>query len=174
MYALCLLIIIVLQVLLAIFVFVYNNDIQTAANQGWDRLWAGRQIADINQRTIDQIQRQIQCCGSLGPIDYGLALPASCCSPDASACNPIFSYQTGCRSQIKGLVQNSAQWIAYLSIAMAIIEVRSLKLRKKYLANFILPFIARWRHFWLLSKLEYSKQLQVNVLNYFCSKLLLN
>jgi hypothetical protein len=126
MYALCLLIIVVLQVLLAIFVFVYNDDIQKAAYQGWDRLWAGRQATDLNQRTIDQIQRQIQCCGSNGSFDYGVNVPASCCSPDASFCNTILSYQTGCRSQIKGLVQNSAQWIAYLSIVMAVIEVKKL------------------------------------------------
>lgn len=123
MYALCLLVIVVLQVLLAIFVFVYNNDIQEAAYRGWDRLWAGRQVADINQKTIDQIQRAIQCCGNYAPIDYGAIPPASCCSTDADQCNFLYSYQTGCRPQINYMIKNSSQWIAYMSIAMAIVEV---------------------------------------------------
>lgn len=123
MYSLCLLVIVVLQVLLAIFVFVYNDDIQQAAFRGWDRLWQGRQVASINQQTIDQIQRAIHCCGNNNPVDYGAIPPASCCSTDASQCNFLYAYQVGCRPQIRSLIQNSSLWIAYMSIAMAIVEV---------------------------------------------------
>jgi Tetraspanin family len=118
-----LLAIVVLQVLLAIFVFVYNQDIQNAAYKGWDRLWAGRDRSELNRKTIDQIQQTIQCCGSLSFLDYGLTIPSSCCSPDSQACNQLFAYKTGCKAQMKEYIQNSASWIAYLSIAMAIVEV---------------------------------------------------
>lgn len=124
LYSLCLLAVVVLQVLLAIFVFVYNQDIQQAAYKGWDRLWAGRQVSQLNSQAIDQIQRAIECCGSSTFLDYGLQIPASCCSKDAQLCNQLTSYHIGCKAQIKNVVQNSASWIAYLSIAMAIVEVK--------------------------------------------------
>jgi len=123
LYSLCLLAVVVLQVLLAIFVFVYNQDIQQAAFKGWDRLWAGRQVSQLNSQAIDQIQRAIECCGSSTFLDYGLQIPASCCSKDAQLCNQLTSYHIGCKAQIKNVVQNSASWIAYLSIAMAIVEL---------------------------------------------------
>jgi hypothetical protein len=121
----------VLQVLLAIFVFVYNKDIQTAAFRGWDRIWSGRQVSNINSRVIDEIQTSIECCGSNSPLDYGLALPGSCCPNDSQYCNTITSYKTGCKHQIQYYIENSAQWIAYLSIVMAIFEVSG-KLLKIY------------------------------------------
>lgn len=124
LYSLCLLAVIVLQVLLAIFVFVYNQDIQQAAFKGWDRLWAGRQVSTLNSQAIDQIQRTIECCGSVSYLDYGGNVPASCCPTDATVCNLLTSYKTGCKTQIKTVVQSSASWIAYLSIAMAIVEVK--------------------------------------------------
>lgn len=124
LYSLCLLAVVVLQVLLAIFVFVYNQDIQQAAFKGWDRLWAGRQVSTLNSQAVDQIQRTIECCGSSTFLDYGIQVPSSCCPADAQTCNQLTCYKTGCKTQIKNVVQNSASWIAYLSIAMAIIEVK--------------------------------------------------
>lgn len=124
LYSLCLLAVIVLQVLLAIFVFVYNQDIQQAAFKGWDRLWAGRGVSDLNRKAIDQIQQTLECCGSTTFLDYGIQIPASCCPTDAQVCNQLTSYHIGCKTQIKTVVQSSASWIAYLSIAMAIIEVK--------------------------------------------------
>jgi len=123
LYSLCLLAVIILQVLLAIFVFVYNQDIQQAAFKGWDRLWAGRQISELNRQAIDQIQRTIECCGSTTFLDYGIQIPNSCCPTDAQVCNQLTSYHTGCKPQIKHVIENSATWIAYLSIAMAIVEL---------------------------------------------------
>lgn len=145
LYALCLIVIVVLQVLLAIFVFVYNQDVQNAANRGWDRIWSGRTFNNrdsINQRVIDEIQTNIECCGSLSPLDYGpQAIPASCCQRDAEYCNTITAYKTGCRTQIQYYIQNSSQWIAYLSIAMAIVEVSEsffnfISVNIKYLLTF--------------------------------------
>lgn len=123
LYSLCLLAVVVLQVILAIFVFVYNQDIQQAAFKGWDRLWAGRQVSNLNSQAIDQIQRTIECCGSSTFLDYGIAIPGSCCPTDSQVCNQLTCYKTGCKSRIRYVVENSASWIAYLSIAMAIVEV---------------------------------------------------
>jgi CD63 antigen len=122
---LCLLGIVVLQVLLAIFVYVYNQDIENAASKGWDRLWRGAQQSELNRQAIDQIQRTIECCGSNTFLDYGVSIPASCCPSDAQFCNQLTSYKIGCKLQIRNAVQNSASWIAYTSIAMAIIEVNN-------------------------------------------------
>lgn len=74
LYSLCLLAIVILQVVLAIFVFVYNQDTERIAFNGWDRIWAGRQESQLNQRAIDQIQRTLECCGSQTFLDYGVAV----------------------------------------------------------------------------------------------------
>jgi CD63 antigen len=123
LYSLCLLAVIVLQIILAVFVLVYNHDIQVAAFKGWDRLWAGRDVSELNRRAIDQVQRTIECCGSNSFLDWLNQAPASCCPSDSGSCTTFTMYKTGCKQQIKTVIQNSASWIAYLSIAMAIVEL---------------------------------------------------
>jgi CD63 antigen len=122
LYSLCLLIVVILQILLAIFVLVYNEDIKKGAFRGWDRLWAGNNY-ELNRSAIEQIQRALQCCGSQSFLDYGTILPSSCCSPDAQFCNQLTSYHVGCKTKINTIVEDSASWIAYLSIAMAAVEL---------------------------------------------------
>lgn len=126
LYSLCLLAIVVLQIVLAIFVFLYNTDIQQAANRGWDRLWAGRTSSELNRQTIDSIQKAVECCGSSTFLDYGTTLPQSCCPSDSSFCNQLVAYKVGCQYKIKNVVQDSASLIAYMSIAMAVVEVSSI------------------------------------------------
>lgn len=125
LYSLCLLVVVILQVLLAIFVLVYNEDIKKGAYRGWDRLWEGKTYSELNRSAIDQIQRALECCGSQSFLDYGITMPSSCCSPDAQLCNQLTSYHVGCKSKVKTIVEDSASWIAYLSIAMAVVEVNT-------------------------------------------------
>ncbi|XP_070504037.1 23 kDa integral membrane protein-like isoform X2 [Chironomus tepperi] len=122
LYALCLLTVIVLQVLLAIFVFVYNTDIQIAAVKGWDRLWIGKENP-LNTQTINQIQKTIECCGSSAPHDYGTTFPKSCCPQTADICTTQLTFKIGCKQQIKETIENSSSLIAYMSIAMAVFEL---------------------------------------------------
>ena len=122
LYALCLLTVVVLQVLLAIFVFLYNTDIQQAAFKGWDRLWVGKENP-LNDQTISQIQKAIECCGSNASLDYGTSPPKSCCPQTADICTTQLSFKVGCRQQIKSVIESSSSLIAYMSIAMAVFEV---------------------------------------------------
>lgn len=122
LYALCLLTVVVLQVLLAIFVFLYNTDIQQAAFKGWDRLWLGKDNP-LNNQTISQIQKTIECCGSSAPIDYGSNPPISCCPQNADICTTQLEFKIGCRQQIKNVIESSSSLIAYMSIVMAAFEV---------------------------------------------------
>lgn len=122
LYSLCLLALVVLQVLIAIFAFLYNEDIQRVALKNWDRLWIGRENP-LNNKTIDQLQTAIQCCGSSSFLDYGVNIPSSCCPSDTNTCNILLSYKIGCKEQIRSGIQNSASLIAYTSIGIAIIEL---------------------------------------------------
>lgn len=122
LYSLCLLTIVVLQVLVAIFVFLYNTDIQQAAFKGWERLWLGKETP-LNNQTISQIQKTIECCGNSSFLDYGNAFPKSCCPQTADICTTQLTFKTGCRQQIKNVIENSSSLIAYTSIAMAVFEV---------------------------------------------------
>lgn len=90
--------------------------------KGWDKLWSGR-TSKLNEQTIDQIQKSIECCGSSTFLDYGLSIPPSCCPPNTDSCNQLFAYRVGCKDQIKNVVQNSATMISYFSIVMAVAEV---------------------------------------------------
>lgn len=123
LYALLLIAIIVLQVLLAIFVLIYKEDVKNAAFKGWQRLWSGRVQSGINARVIDQIQQKMECCGSTSFLDYQASIPMSCCNPESFTCNQLTSYKIGCRTQIGNYFDNYSPWIAYLSIFMAIFEV---------------------------------------------------
>lgn len=169
LYSLCLLAVIVLQIILAVFVLVYNHDIQVAAFKGWDRLWAGRDVSELNRRAIDQVQRTIECCGSNSFLDWLNQAPASCCPSDSGSCTTFTMYKTGCKQQIKTVIQNSASWIAYLSIAMAIVEVRrKFFVCKDALVTFVC-LLARRSRLRLLSELKHSQQLQVVILIQFIS-----
>lgn len=73
-------------------------------------------------------------------------------------------YKTGCKQQIKTVVQSSASWIAYLSIAMAIVEVRrKFSVCEDAFVTFVC-LLARRSHLRVLPQLKHSQQLQVVIL----------
>jgi Tetraspanin family len=121
-YSSILLGIVVLQISL-VFIVLYYQIIQQSSLRGWDQLWAEREVSKLNKQIIDHVQQTIQCCGSSSLSDYGDSIPKSCCAQGTSACIAANSYKNGCKAQIKSVVENSEWWIAYATLATAIIQV---------------------------------------------------
>ena len=95
-YTLFLLILVIGQIIIAAFVFVYNDDVIKATDKGFDRLWQSRSVP-VSIQAIDGIQRTLQCCGKSSFLDYGASVPASCCDKDSQFCNAltrfVFNYK---------------------------------------------------------------------------------
>jgi hypothetical protein len=124
-----LLVLVIAQIVLAAFAIIYNEDIQRVVHQGFDRLWRDRNI-HINQRAIDNIQQTFECCGYDSPLDYGINPPPKCCPREARDCNTLLVFKQGCSTRLDDLVMNSANWIAYLSLVLAGVEVSFLFTRE--------------------------------------------
>lgn len=115
---------VVLQIVLAAFVLIYNSDVLDYTQKGWNKLWQGKDVSEINREAINTLQSTFECCGSNSMLDYA-NLPQSCCTKGVDICTRIQAYKTGCAPLFRDLVQHSSLQIAYLSIAMAIVEVSS-------------------------------------------------
>jgi CD63 antigen len=122
-YTLLLLVLVIAQIVLAAFAIIYNEDIQRVVHEGFDRLWRDKSIP-INGRAIENIQQTFECCGYSSALDYGFTnIPRTCCPRDVRECNTLTYFKQGCSSRLDDLVMSSANWIAYLSLALSGIEL---------------------------------------------------
>lgn len=63
-YAFFLLVLVVAQIVLAVFAFMYTEDLADAARKGFDTLWNGKERNDESSiQAINGIQKGLQCCG---------------------------------------------------------------------------------------------------------------
>lgn len=113
MYALMLFVLVVLQIVLAVYAFMYTEELASAAREGFEKLWNTR--TDMkNSQAIDGIQQGLQCCGNRnGPADWSPSpVPNSCC-PGNVACNQSAQFQSGCGGVLFDLVKGSGLLIAW-------------------------------------------------------------
>ncbi|KAJ8725421.1 hypothetical protein PYW08_003604 [Mythimna loreyi] len=126
-YAIFLLVIIIVQVVIAVLMFVYGDTIQTNLDNSIASLFTKRTSAGVDKATdavINSIQQQFECCGKdSATTEYGLiGLPASCCPPNSLACTPANAFD-GCRPVITKLYNKWNKPIAGVAIGVACIEV---------------------------------------------------
>lgn len=120
-YAFFLLVLVILQIVVAVFAFMYTADLAKAAKDGFGRLFDDRNNPSTGA-AIDQIQRGLQCCGTTGPASWGIGqIPQSCCAEDS--CNLLNSHQTGCSTMLADIVNGSGLLIAWFAIIFAGIEL---------------------------------------------------
>ncbi|CAG9783524.1 unnamed protein product [Diatraea saccharalis] len=127
-YAIFLLVIIIMQVILAVLLFVYGDTIKTGLEKGVDGLWNKRASDGTASEVFNNIQAQLQCCGNNGPGDYYSAvLDKSCCNYDAFGSQvvgcTVATANPGCRKRIGELYENWNKPIAGVAIGVACIEV---------------------------------------------------
>lgn len=125
-YAFFLLVIVVLQVVIAVFAFMYTSDLAEIAHRGFVTLFnQANGTPPSNEATIavGGIQRGLQCCGIDGPASWGLLnIPDTCCA-QGSSCNLVNSFQTGCADMIHDFVTDSGLLIAWFAVVFAGIQL---------------------------------------------------
>jgi hypothetical protein len=120
-YAFFLLVLVILQIVVAVFAFMYTGELANAARNGFDKLWQNKDRDDQTKIAIEGIQRGLRCCGSTGPSNWGLSIPSSCC--DESVCTLLNSHQSGCGDLLYDFVSGSGLLIAWFAIVFAGIEL---------------------------------------------------
>lgn len=121
-YAFFLLVIIVLQIVLAVFAFMYTSDLAQAAYDGFTKLFNQAQGSNEALIAVESIQRNLQCCGSTGPGAWGANIPDSCCQ-QGNQCTISNSFPTGCSSTVYDLVNASGLLIAWFAVCFAGIQL---------------------------------------------------
>lgn len=120
-YAFFLLVLVVLQVVLAVFAFMYAADLADAAYNGFNKLFDNAQTSQEARVAVDGIQRGLSCCGSTGPSSW-TTIPDSCCEA-GTQCTISNSFQNGCSNTIHELVKDSGLLIAWFSVCFAAVQL---------------------------------------------------
>lgn len=120
-YAFFLLILVILQIVVAVFAFMYTADLAQAATEGFGKLFSDRGN-QASGAAIDQIQRGLSCCGTTGPATWTPhPIPQSCCNE--ASCNLNNSFRDGCSDVLRDIVNGSGLLIAWFAVIFAGIEL---------------------------------------------------
>lgn len=129
-YAFFLLVLVVAQIVLAVYAFMYTEELANASRNGFNKLWADMATNNNagSREAIYGIQRGLQCCGQAGPADWTSALggvPNSCCASDQATCNASNAFQKGCGNLLFDAVNGSGMLIAWVAVVFAGFEVKT-------------------------------------------------
>ncbi|KAG7306925.1 hypothetical protein JYU34_007034 [Plutella xylostella] len=130
-YAIFLLVIIIVQVALAVLLFVYSESIREALHKSVDHMFQTAKTDKISRETFSNIEIQLECCGSNGPTDYlSLRFPDSCCTRGrgvigtlVNSCEITSANTVGCAAKVGDLYQTWNKTIAGVAIGVACVEV---------------------------------------------------
>ncbi|KAG5674173.1 hypothetical protein PVAND_004156 [Polypedilum vanderplanki] len=121
-YSICLLVLVMMQILLALLIFLFLEDINRDSLKSFTKMWRLRFMPD-NQMMIDMVQTSIECCGSNNMDDYSFdRIPLSCCKKNVDACSKDIAFPSGCKLLLKNAINSSGHTISYLCIITAIFE----------------------------------------------------
>ncbi|CAO1340057.1 unnamed protein product [Diamesa serratosioi] len=119
-YAVFLFVLVVGQVIIAVFAFVYTSDLAAAASAGFTVLWNGMIKGDMkNKEAINTLQRGFHCCGLNSSSDWPAppGIPQSCCLEGIEICTSENAFKVGCSMMMNNLVTGSGLLIAWISIS---------------------------------------------------------
>ncbi|CRL00126.1 CLUMA_CG013406, isoform A [Clunio marinus] len=124
-YAFFLFVLVVLQIVLAVYAFIYTEELAQASVNGFQILWNQKQTSPSTMAVIDGIQTTLQCCGLNGPTDWANppAIGRSCCPQDAQTCEIPNAFQTGCSEALRNSVEASGMLIAWFAVVFAGFEL---------------------------------------------------
>lgn len=120
-YAVCLLILLILQLTIVVLLFTNKDKFDTAMGDVIDKAWESRESREGG--VFDAIQKSLNCCGRSGAEDYlatFTTLPASCC--DGSCVNPL-NIHGGCRSKFVDFMSGSTEKAKYVGIGLIAVEL---------------------------------------------------
>jgi len=129
-YTWFLLLLVIIQVILAVFAFMYTEDLANAAEKGFTNLWNEMDSGTERNSSerINSIQSHMHCCGKQGPNDWlndGRPIRPSCCSSGLDTCNINSTdlFHEGCGPVLFDLVNASGLLIAWIAIVFGAFEL---------------------------------------------------
>jgi len=129
-FAVFLLVILIIQIAIGIVIFVKRDadGWNQALNESLTEIF-NRYDDDNTRQQVDDLQRNLECCGVHGPDFWGGRIPESCCvNPDVSQCVTTHAgahqvFQTGCVEALKELLRNFGLILGIIAIAVGVIEI---------------------------------------------------
>lgn len=129
-FACLLLTILIIQVAVAIFVFVAANNAgeidfgKEYRTNVFDRYKNGN---EEDKEIVNTIQEALQCCGVDSAKDFGTIIgqpiPGSCCGKKESNCDLSNAYTKGCASAIEDFFKHSLTVLGGIAIGIAVAEL---------------------------------------------------
>lgn len=120
-YGVVLLIILIAEVAIGITAFVYKGKVEDVLDKEGLKFFLN--YAQNNQ-TIDEIQKDLHCCGFHGPTDWPiLQVPLSCCSKDVKICSQITAYSKGCKDAISIKGKSLLTTIGGVAVGLGVVEL---------------------------------------------------
>lgn len=124
------LVLVVAQITLAVYAFIYTGELASAAQKGFKTLWDDSVARPDDLKVLEAIhgiQRGLQCCGRTGSADWierPGGVPSSCCADDENSCRAQNAFETGCESVLGELVSVSGKLIAWVAVVFAAFQVK--------------------------------------------------
>lgn len=123
-YSIFMMVLVLFQVILACFIFLFIDDIQKDSGRSYNKLWRSRTYSTSSAMMIDMIQENLECCGSYNAFDYSIdTIPDSCCKRNKPSCTPSVAYSIGCKDHLQDSIKSSAQIIGYMCMISAVFEL---------------------------------------------------
>ncbi|EDW01551.1 GH21499 [Drosophila grimshawi] len=122
-YAVCLLILLILQLTIVVLLFTNKEKFDTAMGDVIDKAWESREAREGG--VFDAIQKSLHCCGRNGPQDYTVSvftqgLPASCC--EGTCLNPL-NYYGGCHAKFVDFMSGSSEKAKFFGLGLIGVEL---------------------------------------------------
>lgn len=117
---------VVAQIVIAVYAFMYTEDLAVALRKGFWTVWEDTSNPG-SVEAVHGLQRNLNCCGNEGPNDWLTrpgGIPQSCCAGDSGTCNINNAFPKGCGPLLHDLVNGSGMLIAWIAIVFAAFEVR--------------------------------------------------
>jgi CD63 antigen len=128
-FASLLLTILIIQVAVAIYVFV---TVKNSGEIDFKDAYAKNLFDNYNKEQeakelVDTIQEQLECCGVDGPSDFSRlphAIPGSCCGKkNNEICDPVYAYKNGCADSLKDLFNSALKVLGGVALGIAAAEL---------------------------------------------------
>lgn len=123
-YSILMMLLVLTQVMLACFIFLFIDDIQRDSVSSFNKIWNTRATNLNSFSMVSMIEENLECCGSKGHQDYSFGgVPKSCCHKSIDLCTNALAYQSGCQHHLEVSIRTAANLISYVCLGAAVFEL---------------------------------------------------
>lgn len=121
-YGFLMMTLIVLQIIVAVFIFLYIGDVTKATQIVLEKVFQEKSNPG-NQEVIDVIQRQLECCGLKTPLSPLQIFDQSCCPTSELPCTYLTVFKQGCSDAIAHFIDMMGKTLGYVAIGVAGVQL---------------------------------------------------